>query len=67
MVGKGNQREPHYMVKSIFLCKCLDVFKGILNTLPYHAKDHKLGRVLILHHLEAKSVHNNDQEGFEGL
>ena len=31
------------------------MFKGILNTLPYHVKDHRLGAVLILHHLGAKT------------
>jgi len=34
--------------------KCLPVFKGTFNTIPYHAKDHRLGGVLILHHLGAK-------------
>jgi len=34
--------------------KCLDVFKGIRNTLPYHAKYGRLGAVFILHHLGVK-------------
>jgi len=37
------------------LSKCLDVFNGIPNTLPYHAKDHRLGAVHILHHWGAKT------------
>ena len=30
------------------------MFNGILSTLPYHAKDHRPGVVLILHNLGAK-------------
>ena len=37
------------------LSSCLDVFKGIFNALPYHAKEYRLGAGRILHHLGAKT------------
>jgi len=42
------------MVKWISPLQVLDVFRGILTTQPYHAKDYRLGEVLILHHLGEK-------------
>ena len=50
MIGEG----PTIKSSGSLLSKCLDVFKGILNTLPNHTKGHRLGAVLILHHLGAK-------------
>jgi len=37
------------------LSKCLNVFKGIFNTLSYHAIDHRLRAILILNHLWPKT------------
>jgi len=64
-MGKGDWGKSCFK-KWIPPSMCLKVCKGTLKTPLSHAKDHRLGAVLTLHHLGQKCTKERSRELLEG-